>query len=118
MSRQDQFFSGVAFGLPTACQRVPFGQESKSRDELGLRPSALKLVVAVVAAEFTQMGGVTAGEIGTIIGSKAHNLSRLERAGWVAVKVVPGTTIKLYAPTTKAWKALGLDGWSLLKEVA
>jgi hypothetical protein len=116
----DRFRSGVHPGLPAPKRKVPFGQVSTSQEELGLMPTELKLVVALVAAEFTQMGPVSGAELGSITGvSSLTHLSRLEKAGWIRdVGRIPRTTGKLYAPTARAWRELGFVGWSLLKEVA
>jgi chromosome segregation and condensation protein ScpB len=119
-ARGQALYSGIHTGLPAPMTRVPFGQHSASREELGLPPAALKVIVAVVAADFTQVGPVSANELRDITDVAPHcHLARLERAGWVeVVGYVPRKTAKLYHATPKAWKELGLVGWSLLKEVA
>ena len=119
-ARGDALYSGIHTGLPMPMTRVPFGQVSASREELGLAPAALKVIVAIVAADFTQVGPVNANELRELIDAAPHcHLARLERAGWVeVVAYVPRKTSKLYRATDKARRELGLEGWSLLKEVA
>lgn len=107
-------------GLPNPVQRVPFGQESRSREAVGLTESHLQVVVAIVAADFTQVGPVCADEIDRVIDATPHGvLAELEQSGWIqTVGHLPKKTTKVYAATAKAWRELGLVGWSLLKETA
>jgi chromosome segregation and condensation protein ScpB len=107
-------------GLPNPVTRVPFGQESRSKEEVGLLEAELQVVVAVVAADFTQVGPVSREDIDRIVACEATNyMARLERSGWVeVVGVLPRSTSKLYRATSKARRVLGLEGWSLLREVA
>jgi len=120
MARQDSFFYGEAFGLPAKVHRVPFGQESRSKELIGLTEGQLQLVMALVAAEFTQMGPVTADEIDGIVETCPQSHMRaIVKAGWAEeVGFVKRSTEKLYVPTRKAWRELLPEGWSLLKEVA
>lgn len=117
---RDRLFSGMHPGLPPPVKNVPFGQHSRSKEIVGIIESELQMVVALVAAEFTQMGPVTARELARIIEAQPQShLHKLVRAGWVAeAGVVAGSVEKLYGSTAKAWRELGLQGWSLLKEVA
>lgn len=107
-------------GLPNPVVRVPFGLESASKAELDLLPAQLQVVVALVAADFTQVGPVSVEELDRVVECSPWSLmAKLERAGWVEVAGhLPRSTSKLYRSTPKAWKVLGLEGWSLLKEVA
>lgn len=112
-------FVGLHAGLPSPMVRVPFGQETRTRDEFGLKLAQLHVVVALVAAEFAQVTPVTIAELAPVLKVVPHGMSSLERAGWVeTVGRVAGTSTKLYRPTARAWRELGFDGWSLLKEVA
>ena len=118
-SRQDSFFKGEWFGLPAPARYMPFGKESRCRDEFGLTETQLSVLVAIVAAEFVGVAPVSARDIAGVIGSQPNShLWTLEKLGWVEVEKKPGTSGKLYKPTAKAWRELGLQGWSLLKEVA
>jgi chromosome segregation and condensation protein ScpB len=85
-----------------------------------LTDAQLQVVVAVVAAEFSQMTPVTLREIEARVSCCPKAMMHaLTKAGWVAeVGQVKGRTAKLYGPTARAWRDLGLLGWSLLKEVA
>ena len=120
MSRQDHFYHGEFFGLPAKVKHVPFAKESPCKDATGLTAAELAVVVAVIAAEFCQIGPVSLKEIDTIVECSAHSKLRgLVAMGWLEkAGQVKGRTSKLYAPTTKAKRELGLQGWSLLKEVA
>jgi chromosome segregation and condensation protein ScpB len=104
----------------SAAGRVPFGQESRAEVELGLKPAPLAVVVAVVAADFCQVGPVSAADLEQVVDcSVTSYMARLERAGWVEVAGrLPRSTTKLYRSTARARRLLGLEGWSLLKEVA
>jgi hypothetical protein len=121
MGRQDRFFNGEWFArLPAKCVNVPFGGDSRMMDEWGITDAAFEVVVAILAAEFTQMGPVSAPDLDEVIDRDPRpHLYRLERLGWIeSVGKVPRRTSKLYKPTAKAWRELLPDGWSLLREVA
>jgi len=121
MARQNGFYTGQFYGLPTKVKRVPFDKdESPCKERTGLTEGELQVVVAVVAAAFCQMGPVSLKEIDAIVDCSAHcKLRGLVANGWLeTVGYIKGGTSKMYAPTAKAWRELGLTGWSLLKEVA
>jgi hypothetical protein len=118
MPRVDSFYSGQVFGLPAKVRSVPFGQESKCSAELGLTEAELECAVALIAAEFVQMGPVTARQVGELVSYKPqHPLYSLAKKGF-AVAVARNVRELLYVPTPKAWRELGFNGWSLLKETA
>jgi chromosome segregation and condensation protein ScpB len=114
-----RLYHGVHPGLPEPMTRVPFGRTSASRDEFRLLPAQLKVVTAIVAAEFVGLTPVSLSDIEQVVDCSARTMmAALERAGWVEVAGhLPRRTSKLYKPTAKAWRELGLVGWSLLKEV-
>lgn len=121
MGRQDAFFHGEWFGkLPAKPLHVPFGGDSRAMDEWGISDGAVEVVVAILAAEFTQVGPVTATELDLVMSRDPRpHLIRLERLGWIeVVGKVKNRTSKIYKPTAKAWRELLPDGWSLLREVA
>lgn len=120
MRPSDSFYHGQFYGLPTKMKRVPFAHESVCRERIGLTVGELHVVVAVVAAAYCQLGPVSLKEIDSIIDCDAHSKLRgLVATGWLEkAGQVKGRTSKLYVPTAKAWRELGLLGWSLLKEVA
>ncbi len=120
MARQNQYYKGQFFGLPAKVPHVPFANESRTREALGLTDAQLQIVVAVVAAEYVQLGPVTRRQLSDVIDCHACSLLHgLVHAGWLeVVGKVKGRTSKVYAPTAKSWRELGLQGWSLLKEVA
>jgi hypothetical protein len=91
--------------------RVPFGLESVSKAELDLLPAQLQVMVAVVAADFTQVGPVSVEEIDRVVECSPWSyMAKLERAGWVEVAgTLPRSTSKLYRSTAKARKLLGLE---------
>lgn len=107
-------------GLPSPLTAVPFGHENRVRDEFGFAPGALPVLVAILAAEYVQLGPVSSHDLDQIVeGQPRPHLLALEKAGWIAVVGhLPRRTTKLYSPTAKAWKELLPDGWSLLREVA
>lgn len=100
--------------------RIPFGKDSSSREQLGLAPRQLELVVAVAAADFTGVGPVSVRDLNDLLGTRGHQyMLALVRAGWLEpAGTVKGTAGKLYTSTKRARVELGLAGWSLLKEVA
>jgi len=120
MARQSQFYKGQFFGLPTKVLHIPFANESRCKEATGLSPAALKVVVAVIAAEYVQLGPVTHRQINEVVDCHAGACLRgLVATGWLEeAGKVKGRVAKLYAPTERAWRELGLSGWSLLKEVA
>lgn len=120
MARQNGFYKGQFYGLPSKLKHVPFSSESRTKEVTGLTDSQLQVVVAVVAAEFVQLGPVSLRQINTVVSCEAGSrLHGLVVGGWLEVAAkAKGTTGKLYVPTSKAWRELGLNGWSLLKEVA
>jgi hypothetical protein len=111
---------GVHPGLPNPVTRVPFGQDSRSKEEFGLLPGQLQVVVAIVAADFTQVGPVSVDEVDRVVDCDPwSHMAVLERGGWVEVAgTLPRSTSKLYRSTARARRLLCLEGWSLLKEVA
>lgn len=118
--RNDQFFKGEMFGLPNPVRSNLFGRESASLELVGLTERELECVVAVLAADFTQLGPVCASDLDDIVGCDPRTyLYVLARKGWLAVAgKVERSNAKLYAPTARAWRALFPGGWSLLREVA
>ncbi len=111
---------GMHQGLPTPVYRTPFGNENRIRDELGIAPGALSVLVALLAAEFVQIGPVSGDDLDDIVeGQPRAHFVALEKGGWIeAVGHLPKKTTKIYRPTAKAWRELLPDGWSLLREVA
>jgi hypothetical protein len=109
-----------ARSLPDPVTRVPFGQESRSKEEFGLLPGQLEVVVALVAADFTQVGPTSVQEFDRLVDCDPHSyMAALERGGWVEVAgTLPRTTSKLYRSTARARRLLCLESWSLLKEIA
>jgi hypothetical protein len=119
-SLRERLFTGIHPGLPPKVTRVPFGLESRSREATGLTEAELQVVVAVVAASYVQLGPVTHRQINDVVDCHAGaHLYSLVQSGWLEeVGKIKGCTAKMYAPTARAWRELGLSGWSLLKEVA
>lgn len=119
MARQDAFFKGEFFGLPTKVLHTPFGRDSKCKDETGLTESQLAVLVALVAAEFAQVTPVTASEVEALVPHQPRpRLLELTKLGFIeVVGKAPKRTTRLYKPTAKAWREFGFIGWSL-KEVA
>ena len=114
-----RLYSGVHPGLPAPMQRVPFGHQCPWREALGLTRAEAHMVCALVAAEFVGLGPVSVRQLVDACGYRGHNLAGLERAGWIEVAgFIPKRSGKLWKATEKAWRELGLQGWSLLKEVA
>lgn len=111
-------FWTTPFAAVRKATRIPFGQEARSKEELGLLPAQLRVVVALIAAEYAQVAPVSIADITPVLKVVPHGMNRLERAGWVEAVGRTSSTAKLYRPTAKAWRELGLEGWSLLKEVA
>lgn len=115
-----RLFAGCHPGLPPKVTRMPFGLESRTKELLGLTASQLQVVVAVIAAAFVQLGPVTQQQLNAVVDCHAGaHLYGLVLAGWLDEgEKVKGSRAKQYVPTAKAWRELGLQGWSLLKEVA
>lgn len=109
MNAKDHFFTGFSPGLPAPVRHVPFAKEGQ-----------LQVVVAVIAAEYVQIGPVSHRQINEIVDCHAGaQLHGLVLSGWLEeVGRVQGRTSKLYGSTARASRELGLQGWSLLKEVA
>jgi hypothetical protein len=120
MARQNQFYKGQFFGLPTKSLHIPFGRDSACKDATGLTASQLSVMVALIAAEFTQVTPVSAAEVAELVEYAAPPaLLNLVRMGFAEVVGKEAKSVaKLYRPTAKAWRELGFLGWSLLKEVA
>jgi chromosome segregation and condensation protein ScpB len=101
-------------------KHLPLAAKQLVREMTGLTPAQLEVAVAVVAADFTQVGPISCDDMERILSAAPRSVvAVLERTGWIEVAGYIGTTTsKLYRATPKAWKSLGLEGWSLLKEVA
>lgn len=114
MARQDPFYKGQFFGLPTKSKNVPFGNDSAFKDAFGITETQTKVLVALIAAEAAGMLGATASQVDELVGNSAPtNMPYLERNGWAVAFARTETREKVWKATARAKRELGLTNWSV-----
>jgi hypothetical protein len=94
--------------------RVPFGQDCPYGEVFGITESPTHFVTALIAAAITGCGPATLEEVVDRTGYPSHSTmaARLERSGWIVCVGRTSTKAKLWQATPKAWRELGLVGWT------
>lgn len=99
-------------GRPKA---TPFGHDSWEKEAFDLTPAQLRVVVALLAAEFTGVGPVTIAQCEEVTGGCCHSvMPYLVRGRWAEqAGRVDRSREKLWRATRTALRRLFPNGWQV-----